>query len=84
MEQEEAWELVPAGCQWRNDLAESREKASKVTLKGTLFKMLRGDNPTLSHGKLCAILPMTANVASDRPVALRSRASDNFMPLTVN
>ena len=73
-----AWEIVPAGCQRRNDLAESRVKVSKVALKRTLFKMLRGEDSTLSHGGLCAILAMTAHVASDRPVALRSRIRRNL------
>ena len=47
-------------------------KASKVTLKRTLFKPLRGEDPTLSHGELCTVLAMAANMASNQPVALGS------------
>ena len=83
MEQDAAWEFVPAGCQWRNNLAESRVKASKVRLKRTLVKMLRGEDPTPSHNELCAILATGANVASDLPTTLGSRSSNNFMSLAL-
>ena len=66
------WEQI-GGCQWRNDLAESRVKASKVTRWCTLFRMLRGDDPTQSHVELCATLAAVANVAGGQPIPLRSR-----------
>ena len=59
------WEHI-GGCQWRNDLAESQAKASKVMFWRTLFGMLRGDDPTLSHGELCAALVTVANIARGR------------------
>ena len=36
-----ASETVPAGCQWRTDLAESQGTVSKLTLTRTLFRMLK-------------------------------------------
>ena len=57
------WEQI-GGCQWRNDLAESRVKAGKVTLWRTLFRMLRGDDPTLSPVQLCAALATAAKEGS--------------------
>ena len=43
-------------------------KASKMALKHTLIKMLSGDDPNPSHGELCAVLAMAANVGSKQPV----------------
>ena len=83
MERDAAWEFGPAGCQWRNDLAESRVKASKVRLKRVLVKMLKGEDPTPSHNELCTILATAANVASDLPTTLRSHSSNNFMSLAL-
>ena len=60
------WEQI-GGYQGRNNLAESRAEASKVTFWHTLFGMLRGDDPTLSHVELCAVLAAAANVASGHP-----------------
>ena len=57
------WEQIE-GCLRRNDLAESRVKASKVALWCMLFRMLRGDDPTLNHVELCAARAKAANVAS--------------------
>ena len=84
VELETACEFVPAGWQWRNDLAKLRVTASKETLKRTLFKMLRGEDPTPSYSELCAVLATAANMASNQPVALSSRTSDYFMPLTMH
>ena len=45
-ERETAWEFVPTGCQWRNELTESRVEVVKATLKHMLFKTLCGEEPT--------------------------------------
>ena len=65
-----AWEFVPAGCQWRNGLVESRVKAIKGTLKYMLSKTLSGEKRTLSYSDLCTVLAMVANMVNDQPVAL--------------
>ena len=54
------WEFVPAGCQWRNRLADTRVKALKVTLKS----MLSGEKRTLSYSDLCTLLAMVANMVN--------------------
>ena len=59
-------------------------KAIKATLKPMLTNTLSGEKPTIDYYELCTILVMAANVANDRPVALRSRARDDLVPLTVN
>ena len=40
--------------------------------------------PTLDYYELDTVLAMFANVVNDRPIALRSRANNNLVPLTVN
>ena len=78
-----AWRFLPAGHQWRNELAESRVKGFKVALKQTLSRTLSGGKPTLSY-ELCTVLTMAANVVNDQPIALRTRTSDDCVPFTVN
>ena len=42
------WEFVPAGCQWRNGLAESRVKAMKSTLSHMMAATLINSKPTIT------------------------------------
>ena len=79
-----AWDFVSAGHQWRNELAKSRVKAFKVTLKQMLSKTLSGDKLTLTYDELCTVLTMAANVVNDPPIALRTRTHGNLVPRTVN
>ena len=77
------WEFVPASCQWRSGLVESRVRTLTVTLKYVLYRTLRGEEPTLSYKDLCTLLAMVANAVNQRPVALWTLA-DDFVSCTVN
>ena len=60
------------GCQSRDDLTKSPVETSKGLLWRMLFRMLRGDDSTLSHVELHAALATAGNVASSQPIPLRS------------
>ena len=66
------WEFVPAGCQFRNGLAESRVKAVKSTLKHVMESTLIGSKPTLHYAELCTLLAQCANIVNDRPISIRT------------
>ena len=78
------WEFVPAGCQYRNGLAESRVKAVKNTLGRMMNSTLIGTKPTLSYAELCTTLARAASIISDRPNGVRSLTEDEIVLLTVN
>ena len=78
------WEFVPAGCQYRNGLAESRVKAVKTTLGHMMNSTLIGTKPTLSYAELCTTLARAASIINDRPIGVRSLSEDEIVPLTVN
>ena len=78
------WEFVPAGCQYRNGLAESRVKAVKTTLGHMLNSTLVGTKPTLSYAELCTTLARVASIINDRPIGVRSMTEEEIVPLTVN
>ena len=72
------WSFVPAGCQYRNGLAESRVKI----LKSTLSHTFTGSN--LSYAELSTALSRAANIANDRPIGVRNLTEDDFSPITPN
>ena len=75
---------MPAGCQYRNGLAESRVKAVKTTLSHMLNSTLIGTKPTLFYDELCTTLARAASIINDRPIGVRSMTEDEIVPLTVN
>lgn len=76
---------MPAGCQYRNGLAESRVKAVKSTLGHMLNSTLvQGTKPTLTYAELCTTLARVASIINDRPIGVRAMTEDEIVPLTVN
>ena len=65
------WRYVPAGCQFRNGLAESRVKAVKHTPAHTIAGTMINAKPTLSYLELQVFLAQ-ANIVNDRHLGLRS------------
>ena len=57
-----SWEFFPAGCQFRNGLAESRVKILKATLGHTLV------GNTQIYAECSVVLSRAANIANDRPL----------------
>ena len=78
------WQFVPAGCQFRNGLAESRVKAIKSTLAHILASTLINSKPTLTYAQLCTLLARAATIVNDRPVGVRSLTEEEVVPLTPN
>ena len=78
------WEFVPAGCQYRNGLAESRVKAVKATLGHIIASTVIGGKPTLHYAELCTLLAQVANMVNDRPVEVRSLTEEDIVPIPAN
>ena len=76
------WDFVPAGCQYRNGLAENRVKVVKKTLAIMMAQTI--DQRTLSYAEMEVLLQEAANVVNDRPVGLKGLTEDRISPLTVN
>ena len=76
------WEFVPAGCQYRNGLAENRVKVVKKTLAVMADRTV--NQKMLTYAELEVLLQEAANVVNDRPVGLRGLQEDRMLPLTVN
>ena len=78
------WEFVPAGAQFRNELAEARVKVEKETLKNMLMATLVSGKPTLSYAELATVLTQAANIVNDRPIWAKVLTEGDLVPLTVN
>ena len=78
------WEFVPAGCQWRNGLAESKVKAIKSTLSHMMASTLIGGKPTITYAALMVVLARAASVVNDRPLGIRSLTEKDLIPITPN
>ena len=78
------WNFVPAGCQFRNGLCESRVKALKHTLKHVVDGSTVNEKPTVSYVELQVFLAKAANILNDRPLGIRSLTEDDLVPLTPN
>ena len=78
------WEFVPAGCQWRNGLAESRVKAMKSTLSHMMAATLINSKPTITYAELAVVLARAASIINDRPIGLRSLTEHDIVPITPN
>merc|ERR1712105_7251 len=78
------WQFVPAGCQYRNGLAESKVKALKSTLNHMMTSTIISKKPTLSYAELFVLLSRAASIVNDRPIGVRGLTEDDFQPLTPN
>ena len=78
------WRFVPAGCQYRNGLAESKVKALKSTLNHMMTSTIISKKPTLSYAELFVLLSRAASIVNDRPIGVRGLTEDDFQPLTPN
>ena len=78
------WEFVPAGCQFRNGLAEARICATKRTVAHMLASTVNGDKPVLNYAELGTLLAKVANVINDRPIGVKGLTEDELVPITVN
>ena len=78
------WDLVPAGAQFRNRLAEARVKAVKQTLGHILMTTLVSGKPTLSYAELLTVLAQVANIVNYRPIWAKVLTEGDMVPLTVN
>ena len=76
------WEFVPAGCQYRNGLAENRVKVVKKTLAIMIDRTV--DQKALTYAEMEVLLQEAANVVNDRPVGLRGLKDGVLSPLTAN
>ena len=81
-QEETRGEFVPAGCQYRNGLAENRVKIVKRTLAHVFAKTM--ENKLLMYAELLVLLQEVANLVNDRPVSLRDLTEEEIVPLTVN
>merc|ERR1711895_79347 len=79
-----SWEFVPAGCQFRNGLAEVRVRAIKRTISHMLASTVNGEKPMLNYAELATLLAKAANIVNDRPIGIKSVTEDELVPLTVN
>ena len=59
------WVFVPAGCQFRNGLAEARMRAIKHTISHMLASTVNGEKPTLNYAELATLLAKAANIVND-------------------
>ena len=76
------WRFCPAGCQYRNGLAEARVKALKNTMKH-LFLSGAG---SLNFSEFQSLLARAAAIINDRPLGVRHHkgAEGELLPLTPN
>lgn len=76
------WNFSPAGCQYRNGLAESRVKA----LKHSLEHVMIGGGENLNYTEFRSFLLKCVNIINDRPLGVlhHGGATDVLMPLTPN
>ena len=74
------WRFAPAGCQFRDGLAESRVKAVKKT-----FHHLTNGGP-LNYAEYCSIMARIANIYNDCPLGVRHHggAEGDLVPVTPN
>ena len=79
-----SWEFVPAGCQFRNGLAEARVRAIKHTISHMLASTLIGEKPTLNYAELGTLLAKAANIVNDWPIGVKNLTEDELVPLTIN
>merc|ERR1712101_10192 len=79
-----SWVFVPAGCQFRNGLAEARVRAIKCTISHRLTSTVNGKKPTLNYAELATLLTKAANIVNDRPIGIKNVTEDELDPLTVN
>ena len=75
---ETEWKFVPAGCQWRNGLAESRVKILKATLQHTVAQT------SLNFAELQVVLARAADIANNRPVGVKCLNESDVQALTPN
>ena len=78
------WEFVPAGCQYRNGLAERRVAVVKQTLKHVLGSTIIANKPVLGYAELQVVLTQVANITNDRPIGIHHLTEDELVLLTVN
>jgi len=79
------WEFVPAGCQFRNGLAESRVKAVKHAMSHMAGASIAGGvKPSLNYAQLATLVAVAANAVNDRPIGVKKMTESDFVPLTVN
>ena len=79
-----SWEFVPAGCQFRNGLAEAHVRATKWTVAHMLASTVNGDKPVLNYAELGTLLAKVANVINNRPIGVKGLTEDELVPITVN
>ena len=78
------WEFVPAGCQFRNGLAEARVRATKRTVAHMLASTTNGEKSVLNYTKPGTLLAKVGNVINDRPIGVKGLTEDKLVPITVN
>ena len=78
------WEFVPAGCQFRNGLAEARIGAAKRMVAHMLTTATNGEKPVLNYAELGTLLAKVANVINDRPIGVKGLTEDELVPISVN
>ena len=80
-----SWEYVPAGCQFRNGLAEARVKAVKHAMDHMVNASIAGGvKPSLNYAQLATLVAVAANAVNDRPIGVKKMTESDFVPLTVN
>ena len=78
------WRYVPAGCQYRNGLAEARVKATKSSLEHLFVGSTINGQPTVTYAELQVLLSRVACTINDRPVGVRSITNDELVAVTPN
>ena len=78
------WVFIPAGCQWRNGLAESRVKAMKNTLGHMMTSTIIGTKATVSYVELTVILSRASSIINDRPIGVKSLTRHDAVAITPN
>ena len=78
------WEFMPAGCQFRNGLAEACVHATKRTVSHMLASTVNGGKPILNYAELGTLLAKVANIINDRPIGVKGLTEDELVPITVN
>ena len=72
------WSFVLAGCQYRNELVESRVKALMSTLSQIILSTIISSKQTLLYAELCVLL---SRAASDHPIGVRGFRENNFQQI---
>ena len=78
------WNMVSAGCQWQNGLAESRIKIFKQTFRRCVIGTINGNKSLLTYGEMQVLLADIMDKKNNRPIGLKSLTEEFLVPLTPN